>query len=492
MLVAPHQSVKEPRVSIKRKLLLTLGVGLAFITLLGLLYYYNLVTIRRRLLLVEGMDDLGAAVGEVRRAEKNYLLYHDSASAYELADQIRLLRQAVRDKTPDLISLAGADSVNSLQREIAQYATLAGSLMGGEEAAGDADRLRETGQALDRSSRSIVRAERGRIEKMIRTSHRTLLLSLIVLLICGAAGILIVTRLIVAPLRRIERATRDVSEGRFSPIRGIQGHDEIGRLADAFNHMVHRIEKHQNELVQAGKLASLGTLTSGVAHELNNPLNNISMMAQTFIQHRASLTEAEQVELMEEIERQCERSKEIVHNLLDFSRVRGTDRVAADVGQVVVRSLKLVQNQLDVAGIVADMRTADALPLVRMNPHQIEQVLVNIFTNAIKAMPHGGVLRVESGPGKGGQHVVVAVSDTGVGIAPELHPRVFDPFFTTSDVGGGTGLGLSVSYGIIKRHGGTISVASEPGKGSTFTITLPIDTGGSDDERDPQDPGGGR
>jgi signal transduction histidine kinase len=154
--------------------------------------------------------------------------------------------------------------------------------------------------------------------------------------------------------------------------------------------------------------------------------------------------------------------------------------------------LKLVQNQLDMAGIVAELKTTDPLPLVRMNPHQIGQVLVNIYTNAIKAMPRGGMLRVESAPGADGEHVVVAVSDTGVGIPPELHPRVFDPFFTTSDVGGGTGLGLSVSYGIIKRHGGTISVASEPGKGSTFTITLPIHTGGSDDEREPQDPGGGR
>jgi two-component system NtrC family sensor kinase len=470
-------------VSIKSKLLLTLGVGLAFITLLGLLYYHNLVTIRQRLTLVEGMDDLGAAFGEMRRAEKNYLLYHDATSASELTDRIRLTRQAVEDREADLISLAGVDSVKSLQRGVELYANLAASLVSGEGGGGDADRLRERGQALDRSSLSIVRAERRRIEKMIVTSHRTLLVSLLLLLACGAAGILIVTRLIVAPLRRIERATRDVSEGRFEPIRGIDTHDEIGGLAAAFNHMVQAIEKHQHELVQADKLASLGTLTSGVAHELNNPLNNISMMAQTFIQHRDALGEEEQVELMEEIDRQCERSKEIVHNLLDFSRVRSSNRVVGDIGQAVDDSLKLVQNQLDMANIVAELRTAEGLPPVRMNRHQIEQVLVNIYTNAIKAMPRGGRLTVESSPGEDGQHVVIAVSDTGVGIAPELRLRIFDPFFTTGDVGGGTGLGLSVSYGIIKRHGGTISVASQPGKGSTFTITLPIDTGGSKDER---------
>jgi len=477
-------------VSIKNKLLLTLGVGLAFMTLLGALYYYNLVTIRARLALVEGMDDLGAAVGEMRRAEKNFLLYHDPSSAEELSRQIQLTEQAVRAKEADLIALAGRDSVSGMEQRLGRYSDLAARLISGGGEEGNTDQLRETGQALDRSSRSIVRAERGRIERMITASHRTLLVSLMALLACGAVGILIVTRFIVAPLRRIERATRDVSEGRFAPIRGIRGHDEIGRLANAFNHMVHRIEKHQNELVQAGKLASLGTLTSGVAHELNNPLNNISMITQTFLNHRAALGDEEQNELMCEIDRQCERSKEIVRNLLDFSRVRGFERVPGSVGEVLERSLKLVQNQLNVADITAELAIVGPLPRVRMNPNQIEQVLVNIYTNAIKAMPKGGILTIEARQAADGQ-VEVAVSDTGAGIAPELQTRIFDPFFTTSEVGGGTGLGLSVSYGIIKRHGGSITVASEPGEGSTFTVHLPIDTGEPNDEHPPQDSGRG-
>ena len=127
-----------------------------------------------------------------------------------------------------------------------------------------------------------------------------------------------------------------------------------------------------------------------------------------------------------------------------------------------------------------------------MKPLQIEQVLVNIYTNAIKAMPGGGRLRVEAGLDDEKTHVVIAVSDTGVGIPPEVRPRIFDPFFTTSEVGGGTGLGLSVSYGIIKRHGGNISVASEPGKGSRFRVILPVETEGRNHERERQDPRGGR
>jgi signal transduction histidine kinase len=476
--------------SIKNKLLLTLGMGLGFIALLGVLYYYNLVTIRRRLTLVEGMDDLGTAVGEMRRAEKNFLLYNDSTSARELVEQIRLTRQAVQDKAPDLVSLAGADSLASLEERLEAYEALAARLIQDGGTPSDTELLRARGQALDRASRSFVRAERVRIEGMIVASHRTLFVSLVLLLICGLAGILVVTRFIVAPLQQIESATREVSEGRFLPIEGIRSHDEIGRLATAFNHMVRRIEKHQNELVQAGKLASLGTLTSGVAHELNNPLNNISMMAQTFVDFRASLTEDEQVELMEEVDRQCERSKEIVRNLLDFSRVRGSERVASDVGEVVEQSLRLVKNQLDMANIETRVETAKDLPRVHMNPHQIQQVLVNIYTNAVKAMPRGGTLSVITERGERGRELLISVSDDGTGIPPEAQSRIFDPFFTTSGVGGGTGLGLSVSYGIVTRHGGTISVASEPGNGSTFTISLPLDTRGREDERERQDSGG--
>jgi two-component system NtrC family sensor kinase len=471
---------------------LTLTAGLVFVTLLGLLYYGNLVTIRSRLALVESMDDLEAAVGEVRRAEKNYLLYHDRTSAGELAAQIAHTRDSISKKAPELVRLQGVGYVEALQRDVSLYAELARSLLAGEAAADGADRLRERGQLLDRYSRGIVHAERERIDRMIVASHRTLLLSLLVALGFGAVCLFIVGREVVRPLRRIERATREVSEGRFAPIRAFRTQDEIGRLAVAFNHMVERVERHQEELVRAGKLASLGTLTSGVAHELNNPLNNISMIAQTFVQHYDSLTEEERLDYMVEVDRQCERSRTIVQSLLDFSRSRGSERTPQDVNQLIQRSLRLVQHQFDLGNIAAELQGAEDLPPVPINQHQIEQVLVNIFTNAVKAMPRGGTLRVASGRSRGGTHVTISVVDTGVGIPPENLPRIFDPFFTTSEVGGGTGLGLSVSYGIVKRHGGSIDVASEPGRGSTFTISLPIGGEGAIDDRKTEDFSGGR
>jgi len=468
--------------SIRSKLVLSLAAGLVFVTLLGLLYYENLVTIRARLTLVESMDDLGAAVGEMRRAEKNFLLYHDQASADELSAQIEHTRTAIAEKSPELVRLEGSEYVEALRHDMALYDDLARELLAGDEGFDSGDRLRERGQAVDRYSRGVVHAERRRIDRMIVASHRMLLFSLVATLGIGLVGVLIVNRLVVAPLRRIERATREVSEGRFAPISGQWPSDEIGSLARAFNRMVQRIERHQDELVRAGKLASLGTLTSGVAHELNNPLNNISMIAQTFVQHYDGLSEEERLEYMSEVDRQCERSRQIVDNLLDFSRVRGSERTLTRIDEVVERSLALVRNQLHVGNITAVAQAAEDLPPVRMNPHHIEQVLVNVFTNAVKAMPQGGSLRVESRLADDGDGVCVTVSDTGVGIPAEVLPRIFDPFFTTSDVGGGTGLGLSVSYGIVKRHGGTIDVTSEPGKGTSFVISLPLNGEETSDE----------
>jgi two-component system NtrC family sensor kinase len=190
---------------------------------------------------------------------------------------------------------------------------------------------------------------------------------------------------------------------------------------------------------------------------------------------------------MSQIDIQCERARDIVVNLLDFSRVRPRTFAFADIGQVVRESLKLVENELAMNNIECALKMPAELPSVHVNANRIKQVLINILTNAVKAMPKGGRLLVEVDLAGDLRYVNVGITDTGVGIPPEVLPRIFDPFFTTHEVGQGTGLGLSVSYGIIKRHGGTISVRSEPGKGSTFTVALPVLQEGSDDGEQTQD-----
>ena len=460
--------------NIQYKLLLAMTVVLALVASFGLAYYRSLLTVRNRLMLLENIDDLGVAAADMRRAEKNYLLYRDEPSARAWLAQVDLTRKAIQEKTTELTTLAGTVSCERLIQSISTYAALARALISAEGDEAEAERTRAQGQKVYEYSRGIVRAERERIDTMLRSSHHIFLFSLLIIIVSGLAGALLIARNIVAPLRKIERATRQASEGNYVPIEGILAHDEIGRLAKAFNHMVQQIERHQEESVQAGKLASLGTLTSGVAHELSNPLNNISMIAQTYLQLNDTLGAKEKLEFMSQIDAQCERAKDIVVNLLDFSRVRARTFAFADIGQVVRESLKLVENQLAVNNIACVLEMPEGLPSVHVNANRIKQVLINVLTNAIKAMPGGGRLLVEVALAGDLRHVNVAITDTGVGIPPDVLPSIFDPFFTTHEVGQCTGLGLSVSYGIMKRHGGTISVRSTPGKGSTFTVALPV------------------
>ena len=460
--------------TIRKKLLLTLTLVLIFVTGLGLVYNASLQSIHNRLKLVESIDDLGVLISEVRRAEKNVLLYRNRKDEQDWIQRIELTRVAIQDKAVELTRLEGKDYYDSLTKAFNSYETLARRVVAGRADDAQAALVRTLGKKVFQYARGIIRAERTRIDAIASSSYRLFLISLVAIILAGLAGAFVIARDIVAPLSKMERAALSVSEGSYLPIEGIDKQDEIGKLARAFNHMIKQIETHQDELVQAGKLASLGTLTSGVAHELNNPINNISMLAQTYIQLYATLSEAERIDFMSQVDGQCDRAREIVVNLLDFSRVRPKTHAFAEIGGVVKESLQLVANQIALNNVEYMLDLADDLPPVHVNANRIKQVIINILTNAIKAMPHGGRLLVRGALSADGRFVDVTIRDSGVGIAPTVLPHIFDPFFTTSEVGQGTGLGLSVSYSIIKRHGGTISVQSEPGAGSAFTVSLPV------------------
>ena len=184
-----------------------------------------------------------------------------------------------------------------------------------------------------------------------------------------------------------------------------------------------------------------------------------------------SLSAEERIGLMSRVEGETERIQEIVKNLLDFSKPKEANLQKADVNAVITKTMSLVQNMLDVSNINTKLGLAENLPAIYLDAHQIQQVLVNLITNAVQAMSDGGTLFIGSRLGRNGDSIEITVKDSGRGISPEFLPHIFDPFFSTKgDVG--TGLGLSVSYGIIKNHKGEIRVESKPGVGTTFTIEL--------------------
>jgi PAS domain S-box-containing protein len=242
------------------------------------------------------------------------------------------------------------------------------------------------------------------------------------------------------------------------------------------------LKNTQDQLVQAGKLAAIGQLAAGVSHELNNPLGGILGYAQ-FILDIAQKNGVENISpeklkniftYIGYIEKESQRCKTIVANLLKFSRASKTDVTLLDINRVLENTFVFTRHQLEMKQVEIIPELTPKLPQVKGNEHQLQQVFTNLMVNAQQAMPQGGKLTVRTGTNNG--FVQITFTDTGCGIAQEHLDKLFDPFFTTKAPGDGTGLGLSVSYGIIQDHKGKIKVESAPGKGTSFYIKLPVES----------------
>jgi len=246
----------------------------------------------------------------------------------------------------------------------------------------------------------------------------------------------------------------------------------IGRLI-IVDDITERVDL-EAQVFQADKLSSIGLLAAGVAHEVNTPLAVISSYTQMLAKQLQN--DAQKSGLLEKITRQTFRASEIVNNLLNFSRTSGSEIGDVDVNKVIGETLALLEHQFKVAKVEVQRDLAPAVGAIQGNPGRLQQVFLNLFLNAKDAMPGGGTLRVAT---LNGDSVTVSVSDTGSGIAPENIQRIYDPFFTTKNSPRdgqprGTGLGLSVTYGIIQEHAGKIRVESRPGAGATFTLDFPL------------------
>jgi C4-dicarboxylate-specific signal transduction histidine kinase len=232
----------------------------------------------------------------------------------------------------------------------------------------------------------------------------------------------------------------------------------------------------QEQLVQAGKLATLGELTTGVAHELNNPLNNIGLFMGNAVDliELGATDKGQIVHELDQAMQQVGKATEIISHLRTFGRAAPASREPVSLRQVIERAFSLMQEQLRLREIEVKVDLGTEEPVVLGSPIQLEQVFINLLTNARDAVANSPRKAIRISGSVGARAVEVVFADTGAGIPLGLERRIFDPFFTTKEVGKGTGLGLSITYGIIKEHGGTISVVSPPGEGATFLIHLPL------------------
>jgi signal transduction histidine kinase len=230
----------------------------------------------------------------------------------------------------------------------------------------------------------------------------------------------------------------------------------------------------ENRLIQAAKLAAVGEMAAGIAHELNNPLTTVTGFSELVLEE-LPLDSAYRSEL-EMVSREARRASDVVRRLLDFSRQGEYVRIRADLNEVVNDVIALTRHLIQTNSVNLILNLNEDLPWVSIDHNQMKQVLLNLIHNALQAMPKGGELQVTTSKVTRDERdwVVMAVKDSGIGIQPADQERVFEPFFTTKGDRGGTGLGLSVTYGIVTDHGGTIEISSEPNKGSTFAVCLPI------------------
>jgi two-component system, NtrC family, sensor kinase len=241
----------------------------------------------------------------------------------------------------------------------------------------------------------------------------------------------------------------------------------IGRLL-IFNDLTERVSL-EDQLVQAEKLSSIGLLAAGVAHEVNTPLAVIASQGQMLLRQLAA--EDAHARTLERIVKQAFRASDIVNSLLKFSRVSGSEFTELDINKVIQETLALFEPMLKASKVSLNLQLDPELPYVRGNSGKLQQVFMNLLVNARDAMPKGGEITVATERENGS--VRVEVCDTGVGIAPDHLGKIFDPFFTTKAKSRGTGLGLAVSYGIIREHSGNVEVESRPGHGSTFRLEFP-------------------
>lgn len=458
---------------IKNKIIISNVFYVALMVLIVLFAYQALDRMLTKLRFVEIADDLNASFLEMRLSEKNYFLYKDQYALGEIEEKIANSRATVDSSSDDISRAIGADNLRKLNEYLDGYslAVRKAAASGSRDVQVEAG-VRAEGKRLREFSATTTKLERVRVNDIISNTKKAMLISFMGIILFALLVSRIVSGKILRSLRKIEILAKSIGDGNYNMIEGTISKDELGSVITAVNTMSEEIRNREDEITQSKKLASLGVLTAGVAHEIINPVNNISMIAQTYAEVYDSMSREDRVAFMTKVEGEADRIREIVKNLLDFSKPKKVNLTDTQLNEVIANSLRLVQNILNIHNVEVILRLTKKLPNVFVDEHQIQQVFVNLFVNAAQAMPKGGDLKVSTRHNAQKGLVEVDVEDTGKGIPAEYLPNIFDPFFSTKGVDG-TGLGLSVSYSIIKNHSGHIRAESIEGKGTRFSIDLP-------------------
>jgi len=465
--------------TIRGQVVVAFSVCFVFMAALIAMNYRNFHNLISSMQFFEISEELNSTILEMRRYEKNFFLFHSDHDIEENISYNNRLNLLLYRERNNLIHAIGERNYIQFLEYVRAYSSLIESLRGtpgkNMEWLESQTAIRKSGQDLLVFADQLVRNERRVINQLLQSMVSFPMLNLLILFVLLVFVIFFIGERMVRPLARITRESEAIAQGVFhgkiSPFGNPK--NEIYRLIAAINRMMSELESRQEQLVQSRKIAAVGTLTSGIAHEINNPINNISLTLESLIEDHDTMTPQERLQLYQDALDQAERASDTVKNLLEFSRANHPRLEEVNLEDVIDKTARLFNSEFKIHKIQFSKSSQDGFPSLRIDKGGLQQVLVNLFVNSVQAMPEGGELRIMVKESR--DEVRIDVTDTGEGIPQKYLGRIFDPFFTTKKEGEGTGLGLSVSYSIIKKQGGRMEVSSTEGKGTTFSIFLPTE-----------------
>lgn len=480
--------------TIAQKIMLFYILGIAVTIGLSMILLYDIWIIKQKIEIEESISSLFEIVQEIRRTEKNFFLYKNESDYNENLKYIENAKNFIKNNKFEGLKIKNA--VKEFSETLQSYEELMLQLKGkiNSPSAYVLERsIREKGKLLTYIAENIKNTERKIIKDGLNNILKYSIFGIIIFFIIPFIFLgLGFTKLISRTLKELESQIKGITEGKIYQIQTKSQDKEIISLVNAFNKLLKELESKQRQLIQAEKLSSLGTLLSGIAHELNNPLSNISTSCQILIEEIENPDTEYKKELLQAIESQTERAKNIIRTVLEFSRRKELTKENIPASKLINETLLLIKGEVPTK-VNLSVDIEDNLSIYA-DKQKIQQVLINIIKNAIEACGDEGEVSIkaysysqeaferyfilkEEGKCIGEipcnkEFSCIEIKDTGPGIDPENLLRIFEPFFTTKEVKG-SGLGLFIAQELIKDHNGCICVDSTLGKGTTFIIMLP-------------------
>lgn len=455
--------------SLRQKIILGYITGLVVVLAFVLLSWSNLSNLQNQVYSGDTVSGLFDTTLEIRRFEKNFFLYRTGDDFNALMKYIDQANELLDMEELNLFTTP--EVVNDLRLQLHDYSALlkSESAMASPAEKGVLEnQIREKGKQVVGAAEQIAAGRVAVQSEALQSAKQHLIVGVALMLATGLAGGLFLYSKAVKPLTVLEKHMNRIADGEFSLIETRFSDRELATLRAAFNRMLIELRERQKYLVQSEKLASLGTLVFGVAHELNNPLSNISTSSQIMAEELDSGDVAYQRELLSQIEAETDRARDVVASVLEFSRSK--ERQSFQLKKAVEQTIRFIKAEVP-PEIAIDIDIPEDVS-VYGDRQKVQQILLNLIKNAIDAIPGNGQISIyASYMGDHGEKVGIVVRDNGSGMSAKAVSKIFDPFFTGKEKG--YGLGLFIVHNLVEEHQGSISVDSAPGKGTAFTIVLP-------------------